>query len=75
MEGVGPEAYLQRVLVGQSSQESTQDIKEILDYLSSFKNLTIQGRNGLFEYTHTHDLLRVAKDAMHSLQHSHALPT
>ena len=56
------------------SQESTQNIEEILNYLSSFKNLTIQGRNGLFEYTHTHDLLRVAKDAVHNLNHNHALP-
>lgn len=54
------------------SQESTEDIKEILKYLSTFKNLVIQGRNGLFEYTHTHDLLRVAKDAVDKLQQEDA---
>ena len=54
------------------SQESTEDIKEILKYLTTFKNLAIQGRNGLFEYTHTHDLLRTAKDAVDGLHHEHA---
>ena len=54
------------------SQESTGHIKEILRYLSSFENLVVQGRNGLFEYTHTHDLLRVAKDTVQNLQQEDA---
>ncbi|MDA0349511.1 MAG: hypothetical protein O3C43_20620 [Verrucomicrobia bacterium] len=43
------------------SQESTIYNREIINYLGSFKNLVILGRNGRFEYTHTHDLMRDAK--------------
>tara|TARA_Y100001968_G_C19413522_1_gene747663 strand:+ start:675 stop:2051 length:1377 start_codon:yes stop_codon:yes gene_type:complete len=36
-------------------------IAPIFDYLSKFKNLTITGRNGLFEYSHIHDHMRNAR--------------
>ncbi len=32
-------------------------VSKILDYLSGFENLRISGRNGMFRYTHMHDML------------------
>ena len=39
-------------------------LKEIFTYLSQFSNLKVLGRNGLFQYTHIHDMMRFGKDAV-----------
>ena len=38
-----------------------KEVKIILDYLSIFENLDSSGRNGLFTYTHLHDMMRFGK--------------
>ncbi|MBI5058198.1 FAD-dependent oxidoreductase [candidate division KSB1 bacterium] len=36
-------------------------VRELVDYLSVFENLQPVGRNGLFNYTHIHDLLEAGR--------------
>ena len=37
-------------------------INPVFKYLKQFKNLTLTGRNGLFEYTHIHDHMKNARN-------------
>ena len=37
-------------------------INLVFKYLKQFKNLTLTGRNGLFEYTHIHDHMKNARN-------------
>ncbi len=45
-------------------------IKLIMDYFSQFKNLTINGRNGKFQYTHIHDHFRDARNIIENLKNN-----
>jgi len=42
----------------------------IMEYLSSFKNLRLTGRNSLFQYTHFHDMMQAGRRVIDSLQMS-----
>ena len=39
----------------------------IMDFLSQYPNLHISGRNGIFEYIHIHDLMKMAKEIVDKL--------
>jgi protoporphyrinogen oxidase len=39
----------------------------LLEYLASFSNLTLAGRNGCFTYSHLHDQVRSGKDVSNAL--------
>jgi len=45
-------------------------IKLILDYFSQFENLTINGRNGKFQYTHIHDHFKDARIIVKNLKNN-----
>lgn len=34
-----------------------EKVRKLMDYLSRYRNLELSGRNGLFQYTHLHDLI------------------
>ena len=42
-------------------------INPVFKYLKQFKNLTLTGRNGLFEYTHIHDHMKNARNIISNL--------
>ena len=44
-----------------------KDVERLLDYLSQYKNLHITGRNGLFEYSWTHDMMTIGKQTINAL--------
>jgi protoporphyrinogen oxidase len=43
-------------------------VYELKQYLSQFTNLHLAGRNGVFEYTHVHDMMRTAYDLIRTMQ-------
>tara|TARA_Y100001968_G_scaffold325853_1_gene367839 strand:+ start:616 stop:1959 length:1344 start_codon:yes stop_codon:yes gene_type:complete len=45
-------------------------VEVIMDYFSQFKNLTINGRNGKFQYTHIHDHFRDARNIIENLKNN-----
>lgn len=47
---------------------SERAVNTISNYLQTFNNLRTSGRNGLFEYTHIHDLMAAAKSEVINLQ-------
>ena len=44
----------------------SEKIQDIMDYLNSFSNLYLSGRNGMFMYTHIHDQIRLGKEIIDS---------
>jgi protoporphyrinogen oxidase len=42
-------------------------VNKILDYLEGFENLHTNGRNGVFKYSHIHDMFLTGKDIISSL--------
>lgn len=47
-------------------------LERIMEFLNSFKNLKLIGRNSLFKYTHFHDMMRTGRDAVEGLQPTEA---
>ena len=47
--------------------EAEQAAGRILDYLKRFDNLSLLGRNGVFQYTWLHSVLRMGKDLVAEL--------
>ncbi|BDS10361.1 protoporphyrinogen/coproporphyrinogen oxidase [Aureispira anguillae] len=45
-----------------------EKIATILDYLKGFKNLYTNGRNGLFKYSHIHDMFLTGKATIESIE-------
>lgn len=45
-----------------------EKLKVSNDYLSQFENLTMLGRNGLFQYTHLHDMIKLGKKVVEEIQ-------
>jgi len=45
-----------------------QDYGKIIDYLNQFENLFITGRNGKFEYSWTHNMMRWGNDIIEKLK-------
>ena len=45
-------------------------IELIMNYFSQFKNLTINGRNGKFQYTHIHDHFKDARNIVENLKNN-----
>ena len=43
------------------------EVKKALNYLKTFKNLNILGRNANFEYVHIHNLFRDSKKLINQL--------
>ncbi|MTI33504.1 FAD-dependent oxidoreductase [Xanthovirga aplysinae] len=42
-------------------------VSELMNYLNSFKNLHLSGRNGRFQYSHIHDQMQFGKDIVEGL--------
>ncbi|MGE3801337.1 MAG: NAD(P)/FAD-dependent oxidoreductase [Candidatus Kapaibacterium sp.] len=47
--------------------EYATHVEKLLAYLSQFSNLTLAGRNGLFQYVHIHDLLAAGKKLIENI--------
>ena len=44
--------------------QTEEGIRRLLDYLGTFENLRIAGRNACFTYTSIHEVLRSTRDAL-----------
>jgi protoporphyrinogen oxidase len=44
-----------------------KNLERIIEYLGSFRNLKLIGRNSLFQYTHFHDMMRSGREAVEGL--------
>ena len=42
-------------------------VEKILNYLKSFRNLAITGRNGKFVYSHLHDMMVFAREIINKI--------
>ena len=44
-----------------------QRVKTAMSWLGQFRNLSLAGRNGLFAYSHLHDMIRNGRDVIDSI--------
>lgn len=50
-------------------------IQKIMQWLNQFENLHLSGRNGKFQYTHIHDMMRFGKETVEEISSKQAIVT